>query len=114
MFLQRGANKLGFYFGALVVGHHPLTHVPRCPYPPPISHSVYTSHVMMAPAPACVVPRWIHRYIMSKQSGWRMRRMCTGAPVHHEQTVMNEDAASVCRETPLVVRCGDVGSIALS
>jgi hypothetical protein len=35
------------------------------------------------------------RYIMSKQSGGRMRRVCTGTPVHYEQTVREEDAAGV-------------------
>jgi len=32
---------------------------------------------------------------MSKQSGRRMRRVCTGTPVHYVQTVREEDAASV-------------------
>jgi len=36
-----------------------------------------------------------HRYTMSKQSGRRMRRVCTGSPVLYEQTVREEDAASV-------------------
>jgi hypothetical protein len=37
----------------------------------------------------------VHWYTMSNQSGGRMRRVCTGTPVHYEQTVKEEDAASV-------------------
>ena len=41
----------------------------------------------------------VHRYTMSKQSGRRMRRVCEGTLVHYEQTVREEDAASVCGYT---------------
>jgi hypothetical protein len=38
----------------------------------------------------------LRQYTMSKQSGRRMRRVCAGTPVHYEQTLREEDAASVC------------------
>jgi len=37
----------------------------------------------------------VHRYTMSEQSGRRMWRVCAGTPVHYEQMVREEDAASV-------------------
>ena len=37
----------------------------------------------------------VHQYDMSKQLGTRMRRVRMGTPVHYEQTVREEDAASV-------------------
>jgi len=41
----------------------------------------------------------VHRYTMSKQSGRGMWRVCAGTPVHYEQTVREEYAASVCGYT---------------
>ena len=41
----------------------------------------------------------VHRYTMSKQSGRGMWRVCAGTPVHYEQTVREENAASVCGYT---------------
>jgi hypothetical protein len=40
-----------------------------------------------------------HRYTISRQSAKRMRRVCAGTPVTYEQTVREEDAASVCGYT---------------
>jgi len=41
----------------------------------------------------------VHWYTVSKQSGKRMRRMCAGTLVHHEQAAREEDEASTCRYT---------------
>ena len=41
----------------------------------------------------------VHRYTMSKQLGRSIRRACAGTPVHYEQIVREEGAASVCGYT---------------